>query len=168
MALSASIKTRVQGSLTGSPDIGATVHTFNELISLTLANGTGAGQCNQYWSDTRTITASGNEDIDLAGGVTNALGTTLTFTAVKCIIISAAAGNTNNVNVTRPASNGFIGPFLASSDGLAIKPGGFVVLSEGGSAAGWAVTASTGDLINVANSAGTTSVTYTIHVFGEA
>lgn len=168
MALSASVKVRVQGSLTGSPDVGATTHTFNELLSLVLSNGTGAGQATQYWSDTRTITASGNEDIDLAGGVTNALGTALTFTAVKCIVISAAAGNTNNVNVTRPSSNGFIGPFLATSDGLAIKPGGFIVLSEGGSAAGWTVTASTGDLINVANSAGTTSVTYTIHVFGEA
>jgi len=168
MALTASVRVRVSGTLTGTPDIGNASHTFNEILALTLANGTGAGQATQYWSDTRTITASGNEDIDLAGGITNALGATLTLTAVKCIIVSAAAGNTNNVNVSRPSSNGFIGPFLASSDGLAIKPGGFIVLSEGGSAAGWAVTAGTGDLLNVANSAGSTSVTYTIHVFGEA
>jgi hypothetical protein len=118
------------------------------------------------FTDTRTLAASATEDLDLAGSLTGALGATLTFARIKAIFVSAAAANTNNVNVTRPASTGT--PWLlAAGDGIALRPGAaFTWVSGTADATGVAVTAGTGDLVTFTNSAGTTSVTYTVVVLG--
>ena len=113
-----------------------------------------------------TLSASATENLDLAGSLTGALGTTLTFARIKAVFISAAAANTNDVQVTRPASNG-TAIFMAAGDGIALRPGAaFAWVSGSADATGVAVTAGTGDLITVTNSAGTTSVTYTVVVLG--
>ncbi len=129
-----------------------------------LSSGTGLDAADMLWTDTRTLAASGTEDLDLAGSLTGAFGNTLTFARVKAVIISAAAGNTNNVNVTRPASNG--APlFMAAGDGIAVRPGGvFAWVAPDATAV--AVTAGTGDLITVTNSAGSTSVSYDVVIIG--
>ena len=148
----------------GSNDIGSPKMAVNIEKLLTLLEGTAAtNQANLFFSDTRTLAASANEDIDLAGALTSAFGATITAAEIVGIFIAAASGNTNNVNVTRPASNGFIGPFLAAGDGVSVRPGEWLPLI---SQSGWAVTAGTGDLLNIANSAGSTSVTYDIVVIG--
>lgn len=148
----------------GSADLGSPKMRVSVSKALALIEGTDAtNKANLLFSDRRTLAASANEDIDLAGVLANAFGSTITAAEVVAIFISAASGNTNNVNVTRPASNGFIGPFLAASDGVAVKPGEWQLFV---SQSGWAVTAGTGDLLNVANSAGSTSVTYDIVIVG--
>lgn len=148
----------------GSADLGSPKMRVSVSKALALIEGTDAtNKANLLFSDRRTLAASANEDIDLAGVLANAFGSTITAAEIVAIFISAAAGNTNNVNVTRPASNGFIGPFLAASDGVAVKPGEWQLFA---SQSGWAVTAGTGDLINIANSAGSTSVTYDIVIVG--
>jgi hypothetical protein len=83
---------------------------------------------------------------------------------IKAILVKAASGNTNNVNVSRPASNG-VPLFLAASDGIAVLPGG-AFLWVAPNAAGVAVTAGTGDLLTFTNSAGTASVTYDVVIVG--
>ena len=148
----------------GSGDLGAPKMRVSVSKALALIEGTDAtNKANLLFSDQRTLAASANEDIDLAGALANAFGATITAAEIVAIFISAAAGNTNNVNVTRPASNGFIGPFLAAGDGVSTKPGEWHAFV---SQSGWAVTAATGDLINIANSAGSTPVTYDIVVVG--
>jgi len=128
-------------------------------------DGAGASKSEALWHDQRTIAASGNEDIDLAGWLTDMFGTTLTFTKLKAIVVYASTDNTNNVEVTRKGTNGV--PFmLAAGDGMAIKPGGLFALIDP-SSGGYTVTAGSGDLINIANSAGSTSVTYDIILIGE-
>lgn len=129
-----------------------------------LANGTGAGQASQVWSDTRTLGASASENLDLAGGLTNAFGVTLTFTKVKLIMVRASPANNaaNNVNVSRASSNG-VTVFLAASDGLTLSAGAVFVWAD---PAGQTITAGTGDLLTVANSAGTNSVDYSIVIVG--
>lgn len=128
-------------------------------------DGAGASKSEAVWHDQRTISASSNEDIDLAGALTDMFGTTVTFTKLKAIVVFAHAANTNNVEVTRAGTNGV--PFmLAAGDGMAIKPGGIFVLIDP-SSGGYAVTAGTGDLINIANSAGDSGVTYDIILVGE-
>lgn len=135
-------------------------------LALELANGTGAGQADVTFVDTRTLAASGTEDLDLAGALTDPLGGAAAFARVKLLVVQAAAGNTNNVNVTRPASNG--APlFLAAGDGVSLRPGEFLMLAVGAEdATGHAVTGGTGDLLTVTNSGGGTSVTYSIAVVG--
>lgn len=130
----------------------------------TWTNGTTVDKADLIFSDTRTINASSNEDLDLAGSLSSMYGTTLTYVELKCIIIKAAAANTNAVRVTRPASNG-VPLFLAASDGIDVFPDGvfFWACPADGKVT---VTAATGDLINVANSSSGTSVTYDVVIIG--
>jgi hypothetical protein len=147
-------------------DLGAT--SANQALSLAvdLANGTGAGQADLAFTDTRTLAASATEDLDLAGALANPFGVAQVFARVKLLVIKADAANTNNVQVTRPASNGF--PlFLAASDGIALRPGEFLMLAAGDAdAVGHVVTAGTGDLLTITNSAAGTSVSYSVMVVG--
>lgn len=134
------------------------------LISLlsTLSNGTSSGQATAQWADTRTLAASASENLDLAGSLQNAFGATLTFTKIKLIYIKASSGNTNDVQVARGSSNGFVW-FLAASDGFKLQPGAWNCFYD---PVGVAVTAGTGDILTITNSAGTTGVTYDILIVG--
>lgn len=166
MGLTATIKASIAATLTGSNDMGTPTHDFTEAFNLLMENGTGANQANNVFSDERTLAASAAEDLDLAGSLTNAFGTTLTFTAVKAIMVVASAANTNNVTIGQSGSSAFAGPFNATLNAVAISPGGvFLVLNP--SAAGWAVTPTTADLLRLGNSGAGSSVTYRIVIIGE-
>lgn len=166
MPLNLTYESHLKASLTGSPDLGRSGYDLDEVMTVRLRDGTGANQANQMFTDTRTLAASATESLDLAGGVTNGLNVTVTFTAIKLIRIRAAAANTNNVVIGGASSNAFVGPFVDATDKISIAPGGlFEILNP--SAAGWAVTASTGDLLLVANSSSGTPVSYTIEIVGE-
>lgn len=165
MALNSQVSLKISGVLESALDIGTVSYpvAFNSVTNF--ADGTGANQANQIFTDTRTLTASSTEDLDLAGGLTNAFGTTVTFTKVKAIIITAASGNTNNVLVGGAASNQVATIFSATNDVLVIRPGGMFALTAP-DPTGMAITASTGDLLKIANSSSGTSVTYTIVIIG--
>lgn len=156
---------RFQGFLNNPPDIGSLGQSIDYRQSYTLANGTGAGQANMLWSDTRTINASSSEDLDLAGGLTNVFGSTITFTAIKGIMIKAASGNSNNVLVGGDA-NGFIGWVSDATDIIVVKPDGIFLLYDP-SAGGYSVTGGTGDILQIANSGAGSSITYDIILWGE-
>lgn len=164
MSLTATIGMKFAGKFVSELDVNSAEYPFSLSSNFTFANGTGANQANQVFTDTRTIAASGNEDLDLAGSLSDAFGNTITFTKVKAIHVITDAGNTNNVEVTRPASNG-LPMFMAAGDGISLGPGWSTTIVAP-TAAGITVTAGTGDLINIANSAGSTSVTYTIVIIG--
>jgi len=164
MALKAKLTAAVVATLTNPLDLSTPTDALSTSHVISLTSGTGAGQGDMMWHDTRTLAASATEDLDLAGVLTNAFGATQTFARVKAIIVTAATGNTNNVNVTRPAANG-VPLFLAAGDGVAVRPGGVFMLA-GSDATAVAVTAGTGDLLTITNSAGTTGVTYDVIVIG--
>jgi hypothetical protein len=152
--------------LTGSLDLQGLSAPAGLKRVYSLDDGAGANQANRLWSDRRTIAASGSEDIDLAGSLTDAFGAALTFARIKALVIAAAAGNSNDVQVTRPASNG--APlFMAAGDGIALHPGACLCWVDP-SAAGVVVTAGTGDLLHVTNSGAGTGVTYDIVIIGAA
>jgi hypothetical protein len=145
-------------------DLAAAQASITQDWTARFSNGTGAGQASQVWSDTRTLAASATEDLDLAASLVNAFGVTLTFTKIKLIAVRAAAANNvaNNVNVTRPASNG-VPWLLAAGDGIALHPGASIIAQ---SPLGWTVTPATGDLVTFTNSAGTNPVTYDVIIIG--
>jgi hypothetical protein len=162
----ATLKASITGTLSGANDVGDVSQTFAELFEVALTDGTGANQANNVFGDTRTINASSSENLDLAGGLTNALNATLTFTAIKAILIVADKGNTNNVVVGGAASNAF--PLFGdATDTIAIKPGGCFMIADP-TAAGLTVTAGTGDILKIANSGSGSAVSYTIIIVGEA
>jgi hypothetical protein len=165
MALSSKLSLHLVSTLTSALDLSTATDVLDYPVTYNLVTGTGttSGNADMQWSDTRTLTASATEDLDFAGSLTNALGSTQTFARIKAIIVTAAAANTNNVNIIRPAANG-VPLFLAASDGTPVLPGGtFMWVAP---AAGVVVTAGTGDLVTFTNSAGSTSVTYSIIVLG--
>lgn len=164
ITLSGNVSVSVALDLVNAVDLRSVTDPIRYGANFSFTNGTGANQANEAFADTRTLAASATEDLDLAGGLTDSHGTTLTFTKIKAIIIKAAATNTNNVQVTRPASNGLVA-FMAAGDGVALTPGScFALIAP--DANGIAVTAGTGDLLTITNSAGTTGVTYDIVIVG--
>jgi hypothetical protein len=118
----------------------------------TLLNGAGAGKASKVYAASRNLASNTSEDLDLAGSLVDVFGNTLTLTKVKAIAIIAKSTNTTSLTITRPSSNGV--PFmLAAGDGFVLTPGALFLLTDP-SSAGIAVTASTGDLIHVANASG--------------
>lgn len=164
-AVSLQVVLKLLGTMTQTSDLSTLEDVLSRDYSKNFGNGTGANQANMWWHDQRTLAASGTESLDFAGGSTSAFGTTITLTSLKGVFVYAASGNTNDVQVTRPATNGI--PWLmAAGDGIALKPGAWFVWLDP-SANGATVTAGTGDLITFTNSAAGTSVTYDVFILGE-
>jgi hypothetical protein len=167
MAVALVSRSSIKGTLTTSRDGGDATFAVDEGVAKEVSNGTGLDQANAVYVDDFSIAASGTLDIDLAGTLTDAHGNVLVMTAVKEILVKADTTNTNNVVVGNAAATQFLGPLGAASHTVAVKPGGFYHVSEGYSAAGWAVGAGATDLLRLTNSAAGTAVTGTIVIVGE-
>lgn len=164
MPLTTNIKVDLTANETGSLDLAQRSANHSLSFAKQLVSGTGNGQADVIWSDTRTLAASANEDLDLAGTLAGAFGNSV-FVRVKALIVTADAGNTNNVVVGGAAATQWVGPFGAATHTLAIQPGnGFCITASG--ATGWAVGAGASDLLRIANSGAGTPVTYSIVVVG--
>jgi hypothetical protein len=167
MAAQATLALALLGVLDAVVFASKTAQTIAYQANYQFADGTGANQIKQVYTAQLTLAASANQDLDLAGALSNALGQSITFTKIRAIVVRAAEANTNNVVVGGAPSNGFIGPFGAAAHTVAVPPGGLVALVAP-NAAGWAVTASTGDLLRVANSGAGSTVTFDILLLGTA
>jgi hypothetical protein len=124
-----------------------------------------------YFRDTPTaIAASGNQDFDLAAGLTDSFGTSITFAEIVGILV-LNWNTAGTLSVTRPASNGLSSVFIAAGDGVivgpaadALNPGIFFYFAP----VGRTVTAGTGDLLNLINNDGSNAANYTIGLFGRS
>jgi len=161
LLIAVSIYSRIKNAL----DLSSTLDTIQRNKSYSFTDGAGADQADVHWSDERTLSASATEDLDLAGGLTDAFGAAITFARIKAIYIEADSANTNNVLLGGAAANAFVGPFGAAAHTIAVRPGGAVLLVAP-DATGYVVTAGTGDLLRVGNSGAGTSVKYRIVVVG--
>lgn len=161
------ITTSISGSQTNAKDLTTPQADIVESFVQSYTDGTGADQAQLIFADTRTLSGSGAESLDLAGGLTHELGGTITFTAIKEIILVPAAANAGNIRLGRVVTNGFAGPFdqTAGSLGVVATPDGIIHLRNS-SATGWAVTAATADLLRVEN-LDAAAVTYDIIIVGE-
>jgi hypothetical protein len=156
----------LKGLLTKALDIGTGTLNVDYTKRYTVSNGTGADQANMIWTDTRTLSASASEDLDLYGGLTNAFGDTMNFSAIKGVFIFAASGNTNNVLIGGDGSAPVVGWVGNGSDIVVVKPGGMFCLYDP-SAGGSGITNTTADILQIANSSSGSSVDYDIMVLGE-
>jgi hypothetical protein len=153
------------GTQTNAKDLVTPQADLVEKIEQSFSDGTGADQAQVIFSDTRTLAGSTNESLDLAGGLPHALGGTITFSAIKAIIVKARDTNTGNLRVGAGVANAFQGFFGASAIGNLVTPDGLLVLIDP-SATGQAVTGGTGDLLRIENlSAGSSD--YDIYIIGE-
>lgn len=153
----------ISGKLVGTSDLEKPQSALSiSGVGVTLTAGTGNNQFNQLWSDSRSI-GTGGESLDLSGSLTNALGATVNFTAVKTIYIRNKA-TSGNLIVGNAASNGFISWVGALAHTITIPPGGVFMLTA--PLAGFGVTGGTADLLKIAASAGT--IDYDIVLAGVA
>lgn len=154
---------------TAQLDLGSAEAIIAKTWSVALADGALAGQANRIWQDTRTIVASGTDDLDLAGSLLDALGGAFSLARVKGLVVVAKADNVNNVVVGGAATNAWASMFGAATHTQVLRPGEFFARACGpADPNGHLVTAGTGDILRIANSGGGTPVTYDIAVFGAA
>lgn len=164
MGLNTKLVVSTISELSNALDLATASVPLDMTKTIRLATGTGANQADKIFHDTRTLAASGTENLDLAGVLVDALGATITFARIKAVVVAARDTNSNNVNVIREGTNG-VPLFLALGDGIPVMPGGmFVWIAPG--ATGVVVTPGTGDLLTVTNSGASTSVTYDIVIIG--
>ena len=163
MALTANFDFKLTGSHTSALDLTTVSDPLGIDRFIKLANGTGADQADLIFHDQRTLAASATEDLDLAGGLTDAYGTTLTFARLKGIYVFAASANTNDVLVGN--GGGPVALWISGTDTIAVRPGGMLILVSPGATA-YPVTATSADDIGFANSSGSTSVTYDVIFVG--
>lgn len=165
MTLTTTIMASIVGQYSKTMDLSSPQSTPSLILPVSLANGITDAQADLIWGDTRTIAASGTDDLDLRGVLTDDFGAVLNIVELVALLVFASAANVNNVILGNAAANGFIGPFGAATHTIAIKPGGFKMWYD---PAGWAVTAGTGDLLRVANGGAGTSVDYSILIVGRS
>lgn len=128
-------------------------------------NGAGANQADRIFSDQRTVNASTNDDLDLAGVLTDVFGQTLTFARIKGMLISSNTANVQNFSVGG-GTNPFINWIAGTTPTVVLRPGGmFLLLAP--DATGYAVTAGTGDILRIANGAGS-AIVYDIVLIGSS
>lgn len=168
--LTATVKCNIDAKLVNSVDVGSATYAFSNIASQAFSNGTGAGQANQVWSDTRAIPAfddpdPGVDDLDFAGGLTNVFGTTLTFTSIKALFIKADENNAGNIVIGDEGTNPFASMFGSTDSTIVLPPGAWVCFMNP-NANGYAVTPTTGDILRFSNSNGSIC-NYTIIAIGE-
>lgn len=161
MSLTTTVNLRVSTALTNPLDLvtASAPQLFSYLAELT--SGAGLNAANAVWSDQRTVAASTTDSLDLKGSLVDAVGVAFTPARIKGLIVRNRGAQ--EIALTRSAANGV--PWLsAAGDAIIIRPGGINIWIAP-DATGVAVTAGTGDLIDIVNGVGV-SVLYDIVIIG--
>lgn len=155
MAVTANIRASFSASQTRTAVLG-TSPSWSQAIDRTLSfvNGTGANQADILYMAERTVASASNDDIDLAGVLTDAYGATITVAELVALVVAnvQADGTANSTNLTLGGATNFVPGFENAL--WPISPGGIFEIVSPGAAGLATITASTGDLLRVANSSG--------------
>lgn len=155
MGLSAEIRAKFSAVQLGSNDQGGPEFRPSIEALLQFTNGTGADQADLLFTDTRTVGASSNDDIDLAGVLASAFGATLTIAEMAAILI--VNKSTTQTLTIGGGSNPWISWLIATGDGIKIPPRGVFLLASPDAAGLGTVTAATADILRVANGSGSSA-----------
>lgn len=166
MALSATLQLDLVASLTKALDLATADWPLNYRKRLAFADGGGSGQASYIFSDQRTLGASASEDLDLAASLVDVYGAPITFDTIKLMLFAIPSTAGGDLTVTSKASNGFVNWVGAAGDAIKVKPGGLALFVAPG-AAGYGVTAGTGDLVTITNGDGAASVVYDVILMGD-
>lgn len=167
MALTTDILLRLKATQTGSNDFGNDSFKPTMKKELQTTDGTTANKADILFIDERSVATASNDDIDLAGSLSDAYGATITAAEIVAIFIinEAKDGTANTTDLT---IGGATSPFVGFLGGTTptigpIKPGGFVMIGAGDAAGIGTVTGGSADELRIANSSGATA-TYQIAI----
>jgi hypothetical protein len=158
MAVTANVTVSVNAALTGDP-VGAGTNVSLSLpfaYTKNFTDGTTADKVDKVHFKRYSLTTTPT-DIDLAGTLVDALGNATVFVEIAGIFIknnSTTAGQ--NVHVGGDA-NGLVNWVGAAADYIIVRPGGVFCMVEPSDPA-YAVTAGTGDILQVVAATGTPSI----------
>lgn len=136
-------------------DLGTPSDQIFSSWSHIFTDGTGDDQITGMWHDRRVIAASTDDDLDLAGSLTNNYGETLTFTKIKVLAVRNQSGlvttghataTTQIITVVKTATNDY------ATHNVAVDPDGLFVYTN--PKGGITVTAGTADILRIGNPAG--------------
>lgn len=155
MGLSASLGLQFKARLTGS-NLTVGKADFSPAFARTLdfLDGVAAYQADLLYAARRSIASAANDDIDLAGVLTNAFGTTITNAELVALLISSDPANTTSLTLGG-GSNPWLGILQGTTPTIRnLGPGGiFMMVSPDAGGLG-AVVAGTGDILRIANASG--------------
>jgi len=154
-SLTSRAQIQISGNLTNVAGLQTATAPLSVTKTLDLANGVAVNQANVLFSNTYSITTGATQSLDLAGGgLTDAFGVALAPARIKCVVIAASSSNTTNLTILGSAN---AVPILnTAATTMTLTPGG-VFLACNPSATAWAVTAGTGDIVQIVNAAGATA-----------
>lgn len=152
MTVTAELRVKFSAVKVGSNDLGNPEQRPSLEKILQFASGVASDQADIVFTDTRTVGISANDDLDLAGVLTDAFGAAITAVEmVGMIIINKSTTQTLTIGA---GSNPWITWLIATGDGIKIPPRGVFVLFAPDASGLGTVTAGTGDILRVANGAG--------------
>ena len=170
--LTAEIEARIKLTAKRAIDMSTPEARLDLAALLAATFGTGAGKANQAWWDRRPLVGGANEELDLAGALTNAFGQTVTFASIIALLIVNRSGEgllgqavTDATIRIGGAASEWQGFFAAAGDKLDLVVGGGILVMNP-TAAGWAVTATSADELKIENLDGADAAVYDIVVVG--
>lgn len=131
----------------GGSDAASMIHRF--LRDVVLNNGTSDGQIDRPYSEALSLTTTPT-DFDVAGSIASDIGAGAVVMAE--VVLLAIANTSESGDIVFGGDTNFVTITGAAAHTLSIKPGGFMLLFA---PKGYTVTAATGDILQLAASAGT-------------
>jgi len=132
-----------------------------------LVDGAGDSQFDVLYHEAHTLAASGTKDYDLAGGgLVDRLGAAVLIAELAGIFIKNLE-TTNGIDLQVGAgSNPVTSLWLASGDAINVRASGSLCLLA--NLEGYAVTASTADVLRTTNLSGSSTLDYEIYLLGRS
>lgn len=166
MAITARWNVLLDVTQTGNNDFSGDRFATTIKAIQSLTDGTTASQADIFFADERTVSSNSNDDIDLAGSLSDAFGTTVAAAEMVALMIVNApisgSANTTDLTIGAAASNPWEGVLGGTDPTIGpLKPGAVLFLGAGDAAGLGAVTAGSADVLRVANSTGA-AATYQI------
>ena len=164
MGVSSSVRVSLKFDQTGGSDFGPQRFEGEVARLLQFGSGTTANNANLLFVDERSVAASTSDPLDLAGVLSDAMGTTFAAAEIVAIlVINAPISPSNAANTSNLTVGGGTNPVVGYLGGTTptigpIRPGGMVLLANPDASGLATVTAGTGDILNIANGSGGTAV----------
>lgn len=166
----ASVKASLVVNATKATDLTTPVDPISYALTRVFANGTGDDAANQTWHDRATLSGAAVDDIDLAGGIVDAFGDTITFTVIKALFIANKSSELgtptdSKISIGGHATNAFVNWVSDATDKVILEEDGILLLVAPKD--GYAVAAGTNDILTITNLAGGAQAQYDILIIGQ-
>ena len=153
-----SIALQVAMLLSNQLDLSTPIDKLIPKFQFDLINGVGADQADRIFHDTRSIAASTNDDLDLTGGTAllDPLGVAFSIARLKAAIFYARKTNASIVTIGASAAAPVL--WFGANTHTEKLSAGQLHCHVAPDATGWLLTATTADVVRLANGAGGTAL----------